>query len=373
MNAISHARDAAPDDMSAVLLDQADRLFEKNVTKERLTEADRGKWPEPIWQAVEEAGFPLALLSEAQGGYGIRAADALLLIRRAGYHTVPVPLGETMIACALWVAASGEPVSGSISLAPTNAADSARIKSVSRGYHLDGHLRGVPWGARADHVLVYALDEHEHGFLVLVPRSAGKVMPRRNIAYEPRDTLHLDAVALPKSAVRPAPPACASGMMTFGALLRAQQMAGAMQRSLDYALNYSMERKQFGRPIGKFQAIQHMLSDAAGQSAAAAAAADGAAEAWGSPQFGLVTALAKSRIGEAAGKVAAICHQVHGAMGFTHEHPLHFATRRLWSWRDEFGSEAYWEEKIGQQVCARGGESLWDLLVAAADPGQGSH
>jgi acyl-CoA dehydrogenase len=358
--------------MSAVLLDQADRLFEKTVTKERLTDADRGEWQGLIWQAVEEAGFPLALLSEAEGGYGIRAADALLLIRRAGYHTVPVPLGETMIACALWVAASGEPVAGSISLAPTNPTDAAHIASVSGGYRLDGQLRGVPWGARAGHVLVYALDEHADGFLVLLPGSTGKVMPRRNIAYEPRDTFRLDAVSLPESAVRPAPSVCTSGIMTFGALLRAQQMAGAMQRSLDYALSYSMERKQFGRPIGKFQAIQHMLSDAAGQSAAAAAAADGAAEAWGSPQFGLITALAKARIGEAAGKVAAICHQVHGAMGFTHEHPLHFATRRLWSWRDEFGSEAYWEEKIGQQVCERGGESLWDLLVAAADPGKGS-
>ncbi len=63
-------------------------------------------------------------------------------------------------------------------------------------------------------------------------------------------------------------------------------------------------------------------------------------------------AVAKARVGEAAGKVAEVCHQVHGAMGFTQEHPLHFATRRLWSWRDEFGHETFWQERIGRLVCS---------------------
>ncbi|MEO8629670.1 MAG: acyl-CoA dehydrogenase family protein, partial [Betaproteobacteria bacterium] len=145
--------------------------------------------------------------------------------------------------------------------------------------------------------------------------------------------------------------------------VRAQQMVGAMERCIDYAVSYATERQQFGRAIGKFQAIQHMLADAAGQYAAAAAAADLAAAAFATPEFSFAAAIAKSRVGEAAGNVAAICHQVHGAMGFTHEHPLHFATRRLWSWRDEFGSETYWQTRIGQLVCARGADALWPMLV----------
>jgi acyl-CoA dehydrogenase len=68
-------------------------------------------------------------------------------------------------------------------------------------------------------------------------------------------------------------------------------------------------------------------------------------------------------VGEATGKVAEVCHQVHGAMGFTQEHPLHFATRRLWSWRDEFGHETFWQERIGRMVCSAGGEALWPMLV----------
>jgi len=146
-------------------------------------------------------------------------------------------------------------------------------------------------------------------------------------------------------------------------LMRAQQMVGAMERCLDHALRYAMERKQFGRPIGKFQAVQMMLAEAAGHHAAATAAADLAAEAYGTAQLDFAVAVAKSRVGEAAGKVAEICHQVHGAMGFTQEHPLHFATRRLWSWRDEFGHEPFWQARIGRLVCERGGGALWPLLT----------
>jgi acyl-CoA dehydrogenase len=145
--------------------------------------------------------------------------------------------------------------------------------------------------------------------------------------------------------------------------MRAQQMVGAMERCLDYAIAYAMERQQFGRPIAKFQAIQHMLADAAGQFAAASASADLAADAVAQADFEFAVAIAKARVGEAAGKVAEICHQVHGAMGFTQEHPLHFATRRLWSWRDEFGHEAFWQQRIGTLVCAGGGDALWQRLV----------
>jgi acyl-CoA dehydrogenase len=186
-----------------------------------------------------------------------------------------------------------------------------------------------------------------------------------NLAGEPRDTLSLNRVVVPRSAVRIAPGRCAGGLLALGAVMRAQQIAGGMERALDYALTYAQERKQFGRPIGKFQVIQHMLAEAAGQSAAATAAADLAIDAWDSGDFAFAAAVAKARTGEAAGKVAEVAHQVHGAMGFTQEHPLHFATRRLWSWRDEFGADAYWQEQLGRQICAAGGAALWPRLAGA--------
>ena len=70
------------------------------------------------------------------------------------------------------------------------------------------------------------------------------------------------------------------------------------------------------------------------------------------------------RGGEAAGTGAAIAHQVHGAMGFTYEHSLHHATRRLWSWREEFGNEAVWAARLGRMVAERGADGLWPFITA---------
>jgi acyl-CoA dehydrogenase len=353
-------------EMSNILLDQADRLFRQHADKDVLAAADRGEWPATLWQAVEEAGLPLALVPEAAGGIGLEITDVAQLVRRSAYHTLPLPLPETIIANALWAEAGGETVAGSLTLAPTNGVDRVTIRRTGDNFALEGSARRVPWGLRTDHVLIFAREYGGQNYLCLVPRrsiSAGN-KPTRNIAYEPRETLQFDSVMLAVDAVRPAPTSLeADGFLLPGALVRVQQMIGGMERCLDFALAYANERVQFGRPIAKFQAIQHMLAIAAGHFAAATAAADSSAEAYGTSGFGLSVAIAKARCGEAAGQVAAVCHQVHAAMGFTQEHPLHFASRRLWSWRDEFGSEAIWQERIGRMVCTQGGEALWTMLV----------
>jgi acyl-CoA dehydrogenase len=350
-------------ELSAMVIEQADRLFRGEVTRERMAQADHGEWPAAIWEAIDRAGLALALVPEGEGGAGLPPADVLRLIRLSGYHTVPVPLAETLIAEALWSQVSGATVTGTMSLAPSGVADAIGIERRADGYVLQGRTQRIPWGAQVDHVLLYARDATGSGYLVLLPRGAAATQPHRNLANEPRDTLLLDGITVPQAAVRPAPPACAEGMMSFGALIRSHQMVGAMERCLDYAIAYAMDRRQFGRPIGKFQAVQHMLADAAGQYAAAAAAAELAAEAYGNTDFAFAVAIAKARVGEAVGKVAEVCHQVHGAMGFTQEHPLHYATRRLWSWRDEFGHETFWQERIGRLVCSAGGEALWPMLT----------
>ncbi|HZP87490.1 MAG TPA: acyl-CoA dehydrogenase family protein, partial [Burkholderiales bacterium] len=231
----------------------------------------------------------------------------------------------------------------------------------SRGYRLTGNAARVPWASQADELIVFARDGAGQAFIARVAPPEGQ--RRRNLAFEPRDDLRFD-VSIAADAVRAAPPRLHDdGFLALGALMRAQQLVGAMERCMDYAVSYAMERQQFGRPIAKFQAIQHMLAEAAGHYAAATAAADLALDAWDGEDFAFNVGIAKARVGEAAGKVAEITHQVHGAMGFTQEHPLHFSTRRLWSWREEFGSESYWQDRIGRAVCATGGDGLWPRLV----------
>ncbi len=351
----------ASNEISAILREQTDRLLAEHATREALAAADGGAWPAALWEVVSKAGLPLAMVAEEKGGAGLAPAAALALLRRAGYHALPLPLGETMLANALWVAAGGEPIAGPATLAPTMPGAAIEMTGTGGKTALHGRLAGIPWGERATLIaLVRDADGGQH--LALLPPPATAPSPLRNLAGEPRPTLILDGAV---ADIRPAPPLAKSGMCALGAALRAQQMVGAMEHALDHALAYANERQQFGRPIGKFQAVQHMLAEAAGHFAAATAAADGVLAAFGEDDMLLAVAMAKARIGEAAGKVAEITHQVHGAMGFTQEHTLHFLTRRLWSWRDEFGNEAEWQRLIGRHVLDAGGAALWPMLAGA--------
>ena len=100
------------------------------------------------------------------------------------------------------------------------------------------------------------------------------------------------------------------------------------------------------------------------RAAPATAAADFGAQGFAEGLRLPAIAVAKSRAGEAAGIGAAIAHQIHGAIGFTYEHSLHFLTRRLWAWRDEYGGEAEWNLLLGRHLAAAGADRLWPELTA---------
>jgi alkylation response protein AidB-like acyl-CoA dehydrogenase len=144
------------------------------------------------------------------------------------------------------------------------------------------------------------------------------------------------------------------------ACLIAAQMAGAMQRVLEMTLQFANDRQQFGRPLGKFQAIQHQLAVTAEQVLAARMAAQIGCSAVGHHPGQMNAAIAKARASEAAVDVAALAHSIHGAIGFTADYDLQLFTRRLHAWRLQAGSESYWQEVLGQAV----------LNSAQGEPGQ---
>ena len=145
--------------------------------------------------------------------------------------------------------------------------------------------------------------------------------------------------------------------------MRANQMAGALESILEQSVQYANERIQFGRPIGKFQAIQQELAILATHVAASGVAADYACYSMDKGNPDLSIAVAKSRIDDAVSIGASIAHQVHGAIGFTYEHGLHFSTRRLWSWRSEFGSGSYWSQFLGEKAIENGADKLWPSIT----------
>jgi alkylation response protein AidB-like acyl-CoA dehydrogenase len=306
-----------------------------------------------LWQAVDEAGFPAAL-----GGLA-DLPDALAVLRAAGRHAVPLPLAETMLARFALTAAGARIPTGPLTLAPVERGDMMSLRRDGRDWYLSGVARRVPWSREARAMVVLA-----DGMAALV--APGQTTARRavNLAGEPRDTVAFD-VPLAAEAVAALPHGVDRDLLCrLGALCRAAQMAGALEAALALATQYASDRVQFGRPIGKFQAIQQQLAQFAEQVAAATVAVTASADeiAKGGDVF-FAAAIAKIRAGEAAGKSADIAHQVHGAIGFTHEHRLHHLTRRLWSWRDEFGVESEWSIALGRRIAAQGAEAFWPALT----------
>jgi acyl-CoA dehydrogenase len=132
-------------------------------------------------------------------------------------------------------------------------------------------------------------------------------------------------------------------------------------------LQYANERNQFGRPIGKFQAIQHQLSVISEHTFAARMAAQIGCHASGGVPDRMRVAVAKARTSEAALEVAALSHSIHGAIGFTEEFDLQLYTRRLHAWRQSAGSESYWHGVLGEELVERRSGPALDLLRATTD------
>jgi hypothetical protein len=150
----------------------------------------------------------------------------------------------------------------------------------------------------------------------------------------------------------------ASGMTStvarsLAAAAAAAQMAGAMQALLDMTVDYAGVRQQFGRPIGKFQAVQQQLAVAVEEVHAATAAAQAALSGAAEQIDRTRVAAAKIRAGQAAQLVSATAHAVHGALGISADHALHHYTRRLHAWRMAHGGESWWSEELGRSLIKR--------------------
>lgn len=323
------------------------------------------------WKACAGAG--LTSLTDPETGGTLD--DAAVLLEVAGAAAARLPLAETDLLAGWLARAAGFAVpDGPLAAVVTDATGGDRPAGAAGGALTGGGTHGgtgggtvsaeltrVPWGRSLAAVVVLDGDR-----VLVLDAAAARVTEGVNLAEEPRDGLTLDAVT--PTATGTAPAGAATELTLRAALARSLLLAGAARGALAASVAYAGERTQFGRPIGRFQAVQQMLAEAGSEVAAASAASAAATSTaqragFAAAETAFAVAAAKARCSEAATAVARISHQVHGAIGFTREHALRLVTTRLWAWRDEDGNEAYWNDRVGAAALAAGADGLWPLVT----------
>ncbi|MEM7536994.1 MAG: acyl-CoA dehydrogenase family protein [Chloroflexota bacterium] len=350
--------------MQNMIVDTATRLFSEHCPVEVLEQAEQGVWPTSLWNELEKTGLHLVSIPESVGGVDGDLTEATTVLRVASQYAVPLPLAETFLAGWILAEIGGEMPDGPMTVV-TSRSDT--YPQFTDGFGT-GVVHRVPYAGQVPWILV--LGQASSGALqagILERQDDLAVTASKNIAVEPRDTLTLENTPFAQVyAVNLSP----KWIQSRGALLRCAQMVGALETILAKSVQYAGERVQFGRPIAKFQVIQQYLAELAAEVAAARAAMEAAAATTQSAESPAqledayaAIAMAKIRVGEATGKSSRIAHQVHAAMGYTYEYPLHFFTKRLWAWRDEFGSETEWAQWLGEHVVQMGADDLWPFIT----------
>jgi acyl-CoA dehydrogenase len=342
-------------DLRDMLADSVTRLFrDGSVKRAAATEFDSA-----LWNRILEMGLSSLLIREEDGGIGGTWEDAFAVLQPAGFYAIALPLAENMLAARLLAAAK----LGTDTAVAVAAPSVGELRKGRQDFRFSGSFRSLPWGRDAKYVVTRTvLDLTPH--VVILSRDAGSLRPATNLAGEPRDHLRFEDCS-----VRAAPcdAAEATRMGDYCVLLRLAQTVGALEAALTVSIDYARERKQFGRAIGQFQAVQQQLALLGAEAAAVACAVRAAFRAATCGEAAFQIAAAKLRANLAIGVAVAIAHQVHAAIGFTWEHGLRHLTQRLISWRSEFGNDRYWSEHLGGIVAARGADRFWSDLTARDD------
>ncbi|MGR6520270.1 acyl-CoA dehydrogenase family protein (plasmid) [Rhodococcus erythropolis] len=321
-------------------------------------------WNAGLWAALDQIGITLLSIDEESGGGGGDLSAAAAVLEVLGEFGAEVPFVETALQGAWLLASCGAEIPAG-PIAAASAASGITLALEDGEWTIDGELARVPW-ARISDYLVVLVGRH----VVLLDRGEVEIEEGVNMAGEPRDRVTVRRRALPAERVYAIPDGSEVTEELFlarGALGRMAMTSGAARRALRMSMAYASARTQFGRQLVAFQSVQHQIAKMAGEvmlcktvSRFSALALDERAPSW---QFEVAAAQVSS--GQAAGTVAKIAHQVHGAIGFTEEHDLRLITTRIWSWRDELGGARLRADQVGEHALAVGPDGLWPLLVGA--------
>lgn len=345
-------------DALVMLRESVARVLAQRLTPRDTLAAEAGGLDVATWQHLRELGV---------AGSGADDMDVELhaaVLRETSFAAALVPYADSEV-LGRWLARGAGLATDADMLTVCVLPEGAVSIRDGRMTATLGRQR-VAWGRHAHTVLFSFMHEGRHQVAAL-PASGIEWRRATNMASEPHDVVVGGTLPLDVQRTREVAPAFEpKAVLARGALCRAIQMEGAMDRANKLTLQYARERKQFSRALAQYQVIQSHLAAMAGELCATNAAVQCCIAGGGDDVDDI--AAAKIRAGQAARIVTAHGHQVHGAIGFTREYPLQLWTRRLWAWREEFGNEAHWAHEFGAAVISRGADALWADLTAPSQP-----
>ena len=350
----------------------------KTLVKEM--EEDEKGYSTALWQEMAGLGWMGLVLPESYGGGGMSFLDLAVLLEEMGRACLPGPFFSTVVLGGLPILDAGSEeqkgeyipkiASGgaifTLALTEANAqydAASIAVKATAdnNDYIINGTKLFVPDAHIADYLLCVARTNEqakpEDGitiFIVDVKSPGVSYAVLKTIASDKLCEVVFDQVRVPRESIL--------GQLDQGwsvvrkvieraAVAKCCEMVGNIQQVLEMTVDYAKERKQFDRPIGSFQVIQHycanMATDVDGSRFSAYQAAWMLSE--GLPCTKEV-AIAKAWQSEACGRVISLAHQIHGAIGVTMDHDLQFYTRRAKAAEVTFGDADFYREIVAQEM-----------------------
>jgi alkylation response protein AidB-like acyl-CoA dehydrogenase len=325
------------DDQQAIQRTAREFLADRYPPEEvrRLAFEEERGFTDVQWAAIAELGWPALVVPEEDGGLGLGVVELAVVQEELGYALAPMPLLST-VAGGLLIAAGGDPEQRAEHLpaladgalrATAGALTAGGAPLEVRGTSATGTLVAVPDAGSAD--LLAAAGGADGGPMLVDLRAGGervRVQPAE--ALDP--TRRLATVDLRGAEAQPLAGGDAARARDVIAVAVAAESVGVAQRAMEMAVAYAKERKQFGRPIGAYQAVSHvcaqMLLEVEGARSTvlyAAWALDHAPD-----EAPLAAAMAKAYASDAGRRVPAAALQVHGGIGFTWEHDLHLWLKR---------------------------------------------
>ncbi|MCP4755032.1 MAG: acyl-CoA/acyl-ACP dehydrogenase [Proteobacteria bacterium] len=346
----------------------------------REMKEDEAGYPKAMWKKMAELGWLGVMIPEKYEGLGGDFVDLILILESMGEVCCPGPYFSTVVLGGLAVLSAGSEeqkqsllpglVNGDLILALAQTEPGAwydttgmttRAEAEGDDYLISGTKLFVENAHMADYILCAARtgqgDESQEGlslFLVDGKSPGIQCTLLDTLAYEKQCEVVFDKVRVPAENILGK--AGRAGdildrLQEKAVVAKCAEMVGNLQTVFDMTVSYAKERRQFGRPIGSFQAVQHhcanMVIDVDGSRFITYQAAWKIAE--GLP-VAMEASMAKAWTSDASRRVAFLGHQIHGAIAFCDEHDMHLYYRKAKAGETFFGDSGYHMEKVAQQL-----------------------